>query len=575
MPRDSTITTGIDVSIGQHADRGRKTRNDDFHGALVPDGQARLLKGVALALADGISTSATSRVAAETAVKSLLTDYYATPDSWTVRTAASRVISATNAWLHGQNGALSDINTGQVCTLSALILKGRVGHVLHVGDSRVWRFAGGEPEKLTRDHRRRLSTGEDYLSRALGLGAEIEIDYRAIPLAQGDVFVLTTDGVHDFLTPDDMARILCGADDLDMAAMALVTQAMAQGSDDNLSVLITRVDALPESDADARWQDAGLPVSALPQAGDEVDGFRIVRPLQASARSHVFLAVDPQGRRAALKFPARETAESGASLRRFALEDWIAARVSSPHVVRAAANPQPRSALYVATEFVEGKSLRQWMHDTPRADPDAVRPIIEQIASGLRALHRRQMLHQDLRPENIMIDPDGTVKIIDLGAVSVAGIHEAAPGLLGALPGTFQYTAPEYLSGDVVSWRSDQFALGVIAYEMLTGRLPYGAAVARISNRNEQNRLRYAPACDDDTGLPRWIDTALRRATHPDPLRRYDALSEFVADLSRPGAAWAKERHLPLAERHPVRFWQGVSAILAVICFLLAARLGG
>ncbi|MEP3332083.1 protein kinase [Sedimentitalea sp.] len=575
MPRDSTISSGVAVSMGQHADIGRKPRNDDFHGALEPDGDARVLKGITLAISDGISSSSNSREAAESAVKSLLIDYYATPDTWTVRTSATRVIAATNAWLHGQNGSLSDLNAGHVCTLSALILKGRDGHILHVGDSRVSRVSGDGLEPLTKDHRVVLSAEESYLGRALGIGADVDVDYHRVSLAVGDVFLLTTDGVHDFLAPGDMARLATAATDLDAAAKSIVARALAEGSDDNLSVLIVRVDVLPADDAGLPIDGAVLPVPPLPNAGDVVDGFRIIRPLHVTARSHVFLAVDPDDNRVALKIPARETAENSAYLRRFVLEDWIARRVSSPHVLRAANGPSQRTALFVATEFVEGKTLRQWMHDTPRASIDKVRPIIDQIASGLRALHRRQMLHQDLRPENVMIDGDGTVKIIDLGSVSVAGVQEAAPGLLGEMAGTFQYTAPEYLSGDVVSWRSDQYALGVIAYEMLTGRLPYGAEVARVTSRRDQNRLTYTPARDDDTSVPRWIDTALRRATHPDPLRRYDALSEFVADLSRPGAAWAKERHVPLAERNPVGFWQTISAILAVICILLAAQLGG
>ena len=149
------------------------------------------------------------------------------------------------------------------------------------------------------------------------------------------------------------------------------------------------------------------------------------------------------------------------------------------------------------------------------------------------------------------------------------------PGTLGALPGTYQYTAPEYFSGDAVSWRSDQYALGVIAYELLTGRLPYGKQVARVRTRRDQNRLSYRPARDDDSTVLAWRDMALRCATHPDPLHRYDALSEFVADLRRPGSTWRADHHVPLAERNPVRFWQAISALLAVLCMFLAVQLAG
>jgi serine/threonine protein kinase len=249
--------------------------------------------------------------------------------------------------------------------------------------------------------------------------------------------------------------------------------------------------------------------------------------------------------------------------------------VTWPHVISAAKPCAKRSALYVVTEWVEGKTLSQWMIDTPNPGLDKIRELAGQIITGLRALHRRDMLHQDLRPENLMIYTQGTVKIIDLGSTTVADVEEAAPGTLDLLPGTYQYTAPEYLSGDSVGWRSDPYTLGVIVYEMLTGGLPYGAQVARILTRRDQQGLRYDTAHGNDTGVPDWMDAALRRAVHPDAVRRYDALSVFLADLKRPSAGWIYKRHVPLAERNPVAFWQGVSAILTVLCLILAAQLSG
>lgn len=572
MPRDSAQETLI-VSIGQYSDAGRKAENQDFHGATIPQGSALSLKGVTLAVADGISSSPTSREAAETAVKALMTDYYDTSDAWTVKTAATRVIGATNAWLFGQNHAVGDINSGKVTTLSALILKGRTGHVLHVGDSRVQRLTGASLEPLTTDHRITLSAGESYLARGLGVEETVEVDYRSVALGLGDVFLLTTDGVHGFVQPRDLHDVLAATASLDEAAQLLGERAIERGSDDNVTIQIARIEALPPDDALPDTDLARLPLGPLPKAGDTLDGFRIVRPLHSTARSHVFLASGPTGQRVALKVPTVEMASDPAYLRRFVLEEWIARRISSAHVLRAAEAPVRRSALYAITEFVEGQTLRQWMADNPDPSLEDVRNIIGQIIAGLRAFHRREMLHQDIRPENIIIDGDGTVKIIDLGSTAVAGVEEAAPGVLGNMPGTFQYTAPEYLAGDEISWRSDQFAVAVIAYEMLTGCLPYGAQVARIGSRRDLARLRYRPARDDDNNVPAWMDAALAKALHPDPLRRYDALSEFLADLKTPGTAWKESRHVPLAERNPLRFWQSISATLALICLVLIYQL--
>lgn len=102
---------------------------------------------------------------------------------------------------------------------------------------------------------------------------------------------------------------------------------------------------------------------------------------------------------------------------------------------------------------------------------------------------------------------------------------------------------------------------------MLTGRLPYGTRVARIRSRRDVARLTYATARDDDNAVPAWLDGALRRALHPDPMRRYNALSEFQMDLKRPGASLS--RPVPLMHRNPLRFWQGLSALLGLICLIL------
>ena len=134
------------------------------------------------------------------------------------------------------------------------------------------------------------------------------------------------------------------------------------------------------------------------------------------------------------------------------------------------------------------------MIDNPKPSLETVRDIVEQIAKGLRAFHRKEMLHQDLRPDNIMIDETGTVKIIDFGSTRITGVAEAAPsGISNDILGTLQYTAPEYFLGEAATSRSDLFSLGVITYQMLTGRLPYGGQIAKARTRAQFNRLRLSP----------------------------------------------------------------------------------
>ena len=275
--------------------------------------------------------------------------------------------------------------------------------------------------------------------------------------------------------------------------------------------------------------------------------------------------------------PASDLREQPAQLDRFALEEWVARRIDSPHVVRAAAAERPRRHLCVALDYIEGITLAQWRIDHPRPALEAVRGLVAQIAQGLQALHRREMLHQDLRPENLMIDRSGTVRLIDLGGVHVAGLAEAGSSTRdGEVVGTLQYTAPEYFIGPGGSERSDLFALAVLTYHLLGGQLPYGLDAARVRTPADVRRLRYVPVRQFRPELPPWLDAVLHKALQPDPLRRQETVSEFVFDLHQPGPAFLRIGTLPLVERHPVRFWQWSTVLLAVaVVVLLGLRAFG
>src|SRR6478752_4421432 len=197
-----TMTRGLQISVGQHSDKGRKPINQDFHGVLVPDEPMLSLKGIAAVLADGISSSTVSQISSESAVKSFLTDYYCTSESWTVKTSARRVIDATNSWLHAQTRRSQyayDRDKGYVCTLSAMVVKSTMAHIFHVGDCRIYRVAGKSLEQLTDDHRIIVSPEQTYLGRALGINPQIEIDYHAIQIEPADIFLLATDGAYEFV----------------------------------------------------------------------------------------------------------------------------------------------------------------------------------------------------------------------------------------------------------------------------------------------------------------------------------------------------------------------------------------
>lgn len=572
-------TASLQVSIGQHSTAGRKAVNQDSFGAYVPKEPELSSKGIVLAVADGISTSTVSQIASETAVKSFLDDYYCTSDVWSVPHAASQVLKACHNWLYGQNrnGPFSsDPDKGYVCTFSALILKQRDAHLLHVGDSRIYLLRNQQLEQLTRDHRVWRGSNS-FLSQALGAGAVLEPEYYNLRLQQGDLFLLATDGAFEALSQAQLIELLEPAEpektpqDLSLLALQLAKAALAAGSKDNITLQLVRIDSLPHDNSSLLSLDQALPLPPLLQPGDTLDGLQVIRPLQQSSRSHVYLVQDNSTAQfMVLKAPSIDLAEQPDYLERLMREEWIAKRVHSHHVVRPASINRPRSALYTLFDYVEGQTLTQWQLDHPKPELEQVRSIIEQLGKGLQALHRSEILHQDIRPDNLMITPQGIVKIIDFGAARLAGL-QADDEVAGEIPGTALYTAPEYFLGLAGTELSDLYSLAVLTYQLLSGRYPYGPDVARGKSIKAQRKLHYQSVLSNDSELPVWLDLTLQKALQPDPNKRYQVLSEFLYDLRHPNAEFQTPRSL--IERHPLGFWKCLCAlqVLIIVC-LIAAR---
>lgn len=561
----------LKISTGQFSDKGLKDLNQDFHGATIPREPQLSLKGAAIALADGISSSDVSQIASETAVKSFLSDYFCTSDAWSVHRSGLRVIESINGWLSSQTQRSEgrfNKDKGFVCTFSAAVFKAATAHIFHIGDSRIYRLREEGLEQLTKDHRSWISKEKSYLSRAMGINLSVEVDYQSFTLKQGDYFLLCTDGVYEYCDTGDLLSVInAHQNDLNKAAEQLVKKALENGSDDNLTLQIVRIDQLPEiHDSTLQQQVDALELPPVLQARQEFDGYVILREMHANSRSHVYLAEDIKDKsHVVIKIPSLELRNDQAYLERFLIEEWVARRINNAHVMKAGLQTRKRNYLYSVTEFIEGITLKQWLIDNPSPSLEVVRSIIEQVAKGLQAMHRMEILHQDLKPDNVMIDANGTVKIIDFGGVRVAGIVEANNTLeQNDMQGTALYMAPEYFIGEIASNQSDQFSLAVLTYHMLSGRFPYDTQVAKARTVAAQKRLKYHRVLDDEREIPAWIDHALRKALHPSPFKRYPEISEFLFDLRRPNTQFLSDTRPPLLDRNPLLFWKSLSLVLAI-----------
>lgn len=560
---------GLKISIGQYSSKGRKEVNQDFYGICVPKEPLLSSKGVVAAVADGISSSGVSHIASESAISSFLEDYYSTSEAWSVKTAGERVLSSTNSWLHSQSQQSQyrfDLNRGYVCTFSALIFKSNKAHIFHVGDTRVYKLAKNSLEQLTEDHRVYVSAEKSYLARALGINRHLDVDYAVTDIEVGDIFILATDGLYEYSSFDVIKQAIADhSGDLNMAAQKIADQSYRRGSTDNLTLQIIRVEELQDiNHNEISNLLTELPFAPTLQENVLIDGYKILREIRIGSRSYIYLALDEEtGKQVVLKVPSVGMRDDKAYLERFLVEEWVARRINNPHVLKLCPQTRKKSYLYIASEFIHGQSLTQWLSDRSTLDLVAVRDIVGQIGKGLQAFHRLEAIHQDLKPDNILIDENGMVKIIDFGAARVAGIEDMnlASERINFL-GSAQYAAPEYFLGESGTPASDIYSLGVIVYQMLSNRFPYGTRASKVRSVKAQKSLVYESVTLHNSKVPVWVDEAIRKAVHPDPAERYQEISEFLFDLENPNAQLIHKKPTPLIERDPIVFWKITSAFL-------------
>ncbi|MCW9014323.1 MAG: bifunctional protein-serine/threonine kinase/phosphatase [Gammaproteobacteria bacterium] len=564
------MTGKLTVSIGQSSDKGIKPQNEDSYGVLSPDDKLLDSKGIAAIVADGMGSCAYPREASEYCVKGFFSDYYSTADSWTVKTSAAKVLTALNSWLYGKSS--NDQVRAYVSTFSALIIKSTTAHIFQIGDSRIYRFRDGMLEQLTQDHRVWFSQEKNYLSRAIGIDLHLDIDYKTLEAEVDDLFIMTTDGVHDYVSDQQLKNLLTGTGDLDVIADKIVMMALEQQSHDNVTCQIIRVDKLPSQTASEVYRElAKLPFPPELEPGMELDGYRILREISASPTSQLYLVEDrASGQHMVMKTPSVNYDDDPSYIERFHLEEWAGKRLRHKNILATYEQTRPRNFLYFLMEYIDGQTLAQWIQQNPTPDIKIVTGIIEQLIQGIRAIHRMEMLHRDLKPDNIILTPDGIVKIIDFGSIKIAGIQEiSTPVERLELLGTRNYTAPEYLIGMAGSNKSDLFSLGIICYQMLTGKLPYGDRLNRNSNWRSISKIRYISALNYNPMIPLWLDGAIEKAVRCDARMRYETFSEFFHDLTHPNNSFMKQ-NLPLIEKNPLVVWQLIAAILAIGNVILA-----
>lgn len=547
----------LQLSFGEASATGPRDENQDALRIVTPTPGLAASKGSLFAIADGVSQCADGGLAARATLQALATDYYATPETWTVAQSLDRLLVAHNRWLQANGG-------GQplLTTLTALVLRGRRFTLAHVGDCSAYRWFDGELQRLSEDHVWEQPNMQHVLKRAMGLDQHLVVDYLDGELRLGDCFVLLSDGVWASITEGDIQNVLRAEPDLSSAAKTLVNLAHQTGSQDNASALLLRVEELPPAAlADSLAQLADWPLPPRLRNGQVFEGWTVEALLAESRQSLVYRVSDQQGKPWLLKTlpPSRaDEPDAGPALLQ---EEWFLRRVAGRHFPETHGLSQRQHLYYVQREYSGQTLAQQFSQNGPLELADLLH-LAPRLIRALGMLHRRNILHRDIKPENLHQADDGELRLLDFGLAYCPGLSMDKPH---NLPGTPSYIAPEAFAGEPPSREQDLYAAGVTLYYLLTGHYPYGEieAFQRPRFGTPVPASRYRP------DLPQWLDEMLKRAVAADPAQRFETAEEWLLTLEQGERLTAGTTRLPLLEREPLKVWRCLALLSLLLNLIL------
>jgi serine/threonine protein phosphatase PrpC len=549
------------VNCAFSSQTGRRSENEDFAVLCCGNDWAKAPQGQVVAIADGVGGNHGGRVAAEVAVLSFMDGHFSANPTAGVAHSASAVVSAVNRWLYSVNRtdpALLHAAT----TFTAVVLQGRGAHVLHIGDSRAYLLHEEQLTKLTQDHTLPQPDLNHVLSRAVGFEQTVRLDHRVQPLRVHDRLMLCTDGVHAALNDRELLRLLLRRRAPTEDAQDIVEAALAAGSQDNATCIIVDVLELPEaSTPELQSHYAALAIKAPPAISQTLDGFSITGMVAEGRYSRLMRAVDTTNQaEVVLKFPQLNVASASTYHLAFVREAWVAARLNSPYIGETIELPADRqSQLYSVMPYYQGETLEQRLLREPAISLVEGTSMAIKLAKATAVLHRAGIIHRDIKPDNVLLETDGGLRLIDLGVVRLPRLNDFPAG---DVPGTPSYMAPELFAGQAGDEYSDQFALGVTLYRAFSRRYPYGEIEPftrpRFSQATPLSRYR--------SDLPAWLEHVISRTLDPDPAHRFSDVLELSLELESSLAQGEQKNLRPasLYERNPLRFWQGIAALLAI-----------
>jgi len=530
-----------------------RPKNEDYASFWEPEEpDERQSRGSIAIVADGVGGHGSGDVASRMAVETSIRKFQECNPDMGAKAILREIFFAANMALYDshQNDRQA---TRMATTMNVCIFKGRDLHVGHVGDSRLYLVRQEEIKKLTADHsmtglqiklrlmtemEARVSHLRSMLTRSVGVEPIIRFDYKRVAAMQHDRFLQCTDGLYCFMNDGEIAE---GVDrlNLDEICPYLVNLAERRGTDDNLTAQLIHVDRVTPIKKEK-------PLSILTAAGKVVevtdqnelvpgqlvdDRYRIDTKVSRSGMATIYKSFDTKENHAvALKIPHMQYESDVSFFSRFQREADIGRVLDHPNILKFYEPDAKQSRPYIVMEFLEGRTLAQVLNDVKPFPIDDALQIAARIADALSHMHGKGVVHRDLKPQNIMICKDGSLRIMDFGIARATDMRRLT--FVGFTPamGTPDYMAPEQVKGKRGDARTDIYSLGAMLYEMVTGVLPFEAdnpfmvMNARVTGDPKAPR-QVNPA------VPPEVEELILHAMERDPRKRFQTAMEMKEQL--------------------------------------------
>jgi len=533
-----------------------RSANEDFLLFWEPDDEVeKQSRGAIALLADGVGGYGDGDIASRLAVTAALKAFREADPKTTDNQLLWRLFSTANLAVYDA-GIERAASEQMATTLTVSLFRRNEIAVGHVGDSRAYLVHRGQIRQLTSDHtyvemQRKMSliSKEEamaselrsVLTRSVGINPTVQVDYRRSVLHSRDTVIQCSDGLHGCVTEDEMRDSVNRMPPGDACAH-LVRLAEKRGSQDNISVQVVRVEDVPRvahyrgSVAYYAPSAAVTPATQELQPGNLLDErFQITDVIHRSAMSSVFKATDLKtGRLVALKVPLPSLEGDPAAFSRFEREEEIGRTLSHPNILQIIpVDDREKSRPYLVMELLEGQTLERLMQQIkPLPEADAL-PIVSQICDGLQYLHTHGVVHRDLKPQNIMLCADGSVRIMDFGIAKAEASRRITFGGFSPTMGTPDYMAPEQVKGQRGDERTDIYSLGAVLYEMLTGRVPFEGPTAYVIMNARLTGDPVAPRVRNLSIRPE-VEEIVLHAMARDPRDRYPSAAAMKSEVDAP-----------------------------------------